>query len=75
MFDRVGLIQPELFNHFFFFFTKLGTVVQHHEPECDAQKLVHCLQCQGHSEGLDSQDMTISTLSSKLLVGLQPDLV
>ena len=39
------------------------------------RKLVHCLQCQGHSEGLYNQNMTISTLSSKLLVCLQPNLV
>ena len=31
-------------------------------------------QCQGHSEGLYNQNMTISTISSKLLVRLQPNL-
>ena len=50
-------------------------VMQHHEPECRAEKLVCCLQWQGHSEGLYSQDMTVSTMSSELLVGVQPDLV
>ena len=50
--------------------TKLGIPMQHHESECLAEKLVHCLQCQGHSEGLYKQNMTISTLSSKLLVCL-----
>ena len=34
------------------FDTKLGMVIQHHDPECLAEKLVCCLQCQGHIEGL-----------------------
>ena len=50
-------------------------VVQHHQPKCHAEKLVHCDQCQGHSEGLYNQNMTISVVSSKLQVGLQPNLV
>ena len=33
------------------------------------------LQCQGHSEGLYIQNMTISTISSKLLVRFQLNLV
>ena len=57
------------------FDTKLGMVMQHHEPECPAEKLVICLQCQGHSEGLYNQNMTVSTISSKLLVRLQPNFV
>ena len=39
------------------------------------KKLVHYLQCQGHSEGLYNQSMTMFTISSKLLVCLQPNLV
>ena len=39
------------------------------------KKLIHCLQGQGHSEGLYNQNMTISVVSSKLLVSLQPNLV
>ena len=42
--------QPFFF--FFFFGIKLGMVVYCHEAECHAEKLVHSLQCQGHSEGL-----------------------
>ena len=38
-------------------------------------KLVHCLECQGHSEGLSNQNMTVFTLFSKLLVCLQTDVV
>ena len=34
------------------FVTKLGMIMQQHEPECHAEKLVHCLQCQDHSEGI-----------------------
>ena len=33
--------------------------MQHHEPECHAEKMVLCLQCQGHSEGLYNQNMII----------------
>ena len=40
--------------------------MQHHEPECWAEKLVHCLQ--RHSKGLYNQNMAISTVCSKLLV-------
>ena len=46
-------------------------LMQHHEPECHAEKLVHCFQCQGHSMGLYHQNMTISAISSELLVNLQ----
>ena len=42
--------------------------MQHHEPECHAEKLAGCLQCQGHSKGLYNQTRTISTISSKALV-------
>ena len=55
--------------------TKPDMVMQHHKPECHPEKLVHCDQCQGHSEGLYNQNMTISVVSSKLQVGLQPNLV
>ena len=57
------------------FVAKPGMVMQHHKPKCHAEKMVHCVQCQGHSEGLYKQNMTISVVSSKLLVGLQPNLV
>ena len=57
------------------FLTKLGMEVYYHETMCHAEKLVHYLQCQDHSEGLYNQNMTISTISSELLVCLQPNLV
>ena len=63
-----------LLNHEHFV-TKPGMVMQHEKPECHAGKLVHSVQCQGHNEGLYNQNMTISVVSSKLLVHLQPDLV
>ena len=49
--------------------------MQHHKPECHAEKLVHYVQCQGHSKGLYYQNMTISVVASKLLVGLQSNLI
>ena len=57
------------------FVAKPGMVMQHYKPECHAEKLVHCVQCQCRSEGLYNRNMTISVVSSKLLVGLQPNLV
>ena len=51
---------------------KLGMVMQHHEQECHVEKFI---QYQGHSECLCNQNMTISTVSSKLLVRLHPNLV
>ena len=43
----------------FFFLTKLGIMVYYREVMCHAEKLVHYLECQGHSEGLYNQNMTI----------------
>ena len=45
-------------------------VVNYHEPEWHAEKLVCCLRGQGHSEGLCNENMTISTIVSKLLICL-----
>ena len=56
------------------FVVRLG-IMQHHKPVCHAKELVHCLQCQGHSEGLYNQNIFISAISSKLLVCLLPNLV
>ena len=50
-------------------------VVYDHEAMCPVKKMVHYLQCQGHSKGLYDQYVTIFTISSKLLVHLQPNLV
>ena len=50
-------------------------VAYYPEAECHAEKVVHYLQCQGHSEDLYDQNVTIFAISSKLLVRLQPNLV
>ena len=58
------------------FFTKLGVVVYYHKAMCHAEKLVHYLQYQGHSEGLYIQIwLCFFTISSRLPVCLQPNLV
>ena len=44
--DFVWTIFPEPF------ISKLGVVVYYHEPECHVEKLVCCLQGQGHSKGI-----------------------
>ena len=43
-------------------------MVYYHEVMCHVKKLVHYLQCQGHSDGSYNQNMTIFTISSKVLV-------
>ena len=50
-------------------------VVYYHVAMCNVEKLVYYLQRQGHIEGLYNQNMPIFTISSKLLVRLQPNLV
>ena len=50
-------------------------MVYYHELVFRGEKLGHYLQRQGHRQGLHNQNMTVSTISSKLLVGLQPNLV
>ena len=39
------------------------------------KKMVHCLNCQGHSKGIYNQNMTIFAIYSKLKVRFQPNLV
>ena len=68
----VNVCPDNIFRTAEHFVAKPGMVMQHHKPECHAEKSV---QYQGHSEGLYNQNMTISLVFSKLLVGLQPNLV
>ena len=37
--------------------------------------MVHHLQCQGHSKDFYNKNMTVSTISSKLMVYLQTNLI
>ena len=65
-------ISPELLNHFepnliWWCIITWQSIRQ--------KKTGSLLQCQGHREGLYNQNVTISTISSKLLVRLQPNLV
>ena len=55
------------------FFTKPGMVMQHHKPQCFAEKLVRVFN-RNVSEGLYNQNITISIISSKWLVCWQPNL-
>ena len=50
-------------------------LVYYHELVCPVEKLVCCLQDQGHSKGLYNQNMTVSIMSYELLTLLQPNLV
>ena len=71
----VNVCPDDIFWTAEYFVAKPGMVMRHHKPECHVEKLVHCFQCQGHSEGLYNQNMTIFTVSSKLLIRLQPNLI
>ena len=70
--DHVCSIFPEPFNPFFF--TKFGIVLYCHEMIFHAEKFVHRVQCQGFSKSLYKQNITMSVVSYKLPVGLQPNL-
>ena len=50
-------------------------VVYFYKAECQVEKNGHYLQSQGHSQDLCNQNKTISIISSRLLVRLQPGLV
>ena len=50
-------------------------VVYYNEAMCHAEKFIHHLQCQAYREGLYNPNMLILSISSKLLVRLQPNLV
>ena len=71
----VNVCPDDIFSTAEQFATKLGMMVYYHEAMCHVEKIVHYLQCQGHSKGLYNQNMTIFTISSKLLVHLQPNLI
>ena len=47
------------------FVTKPAMVMKHHKPECHAEKLVHCVQCQGHSEGGKDSTMQIAAKKAR----------
>ena len=75
MSDHVHSVSPELLNLKKKKKFRLGLAVYYHKAMCHAEKLVHYLQCHGHSEGLDNQNMTIFMIPCELLICLQPDLV
>ena len=52
------------------FLTKRGIVMHHYELECRAKRIVGYFQCEGYSKGSFDQNMTISTIFSKLLIVL-----
>ena len=67
--DHVHSVFPESLSQFFAD-RAWYIVVYYHELVCRAEKLVHCVQCQGHSKGIYNKNITISVVSSKLLVSL-----
>ena len=66
----VNVCLDDIFRTTEHFVTKPGMVIQHYKPKHHAEKLVHCVQYQGYSEGSYNQNMTIS-----VAFGLQPNLV
>ena len=77
MFDFVRTISPEPLNHFkpnlVLWCIIMRQIVRQKKEE--EEKLVPYRQCQGHNEGLYNENMTFSTIPSKLLVRLQSNLV
>ena len=71
----VNVCPDDIFYTAKHFVNKLGMVMRHHKAECQAKRLVCCLQGQGHSKGLYDQNMTVSTISSELLILLLPNFV
>ena len=69
MSSHVRAIFPEPLN--LFFLTKLGMLMYYHEAMCHSEKLVHYLQCQGHSENLYDQNTTVFSISSELALIVQ----
>ena len=59
----------------YLFVAKLSVVMHHYEPYCLAKGLFRYYQCQGQSEGSYNQNVIIPTISSKLLIFLQLNLV
>jgi len=57
------------------FVTRLGMVMHHHELEFNTKQFLCYVQGQGHSEGLYDPNVPISTISSELVVLLQPNVV
>ena len=57
------------------FVTKLGMVMQYYELVCHADFFFHYLQGQSYSEGTHDQNMTVYSISSELLILLQPSLL
>ena len=45
----VNVCPDDIFSTTQHLVTKLGMIMQHHKPECHAEKLVQYVQCQGHS--------------------------
>ena len=66
----VNVCPEDIFPTTGYFVTKPVMVMQHPKPECRTENLDYFIQCQGHSEGLYNQNMTISVVSSKLLLCL-----
>ena len=63
-------------NTFFLSFsTTFGMVVYYHEAMCPAENLVTVFNVKVTAGGLHNQNMTIFTISSKLLVRLEPNWV
>ena len=55
--------------------TKRGMVMYQQGLECHVKRLVSHLQSQGHDEDSYNQDVTVSAISSKVRILLQPNLL
>ena len=55
-------------------FSKLGSVMQYHEPECHAGKK-KAIRDQGHSDGSYDQNMTVFNFELRILFATKPGLM
>ena len=75
IFSVCPIVSAQYLLNYSTIFDQIWYGVYYHQAMCLAEKLVHHLQCQGHSKGLYNQSMTILVVSSKLLVSLRTNLV
>ena len=73
--NDIEYFSDDIFWTIYTFLAKFGMVINHHEPECQAKRTCFVLlSSRSRSQGSYSRKMA-STISSKLLILLQPNLM
>ena len=66
--QNVNVYPDDIFYTTKHFVSKLGIMMDHHELECYAKRLVCYFQGQVHSKGSYDQNVTVFTILSELLI-------